>query len=373
MTMHSEIEARLLRAFELTPSEAGLRWLDGRVARAMAQPTAVPSRRLRARPLVLRVVLLLVAFLLLAGAVVGGMRLLDQIFESSGMPGWRMAWDRAERLDLAQTDAGVTITLVRAYADLNQVLVGFTVEGLQAAPLSGHGEPAAIEWSARLRDPAGRTEEEWRPSMLGRVVDEPGLTAVALTWEGAVAPQAGTWELIFTSVGYHAGGMVSGECYVGSTDPTCANPPPRAMVDGTWRFAFELPKPAGTVLSPNVASTHGAATLTLTELRVSPTMITSLIAMRVSGGSVADWHPNISIRRDGTSYDSRSGYHVTQDLAAQGPEGDVWEFYTIAGADDATGTWEIEISELTYRSTTDTPDEEQIHLSGPWTLTVIVP
>ncbi len=47
---------------------------------------------------------------------------------------------------------------------------------------------------------------------------------------------------------------------------------------------------------------------------------------------------------------------------------------TIAGADVATGTWDIEISELTYRSSIYDPiEQEGIHLSGPWTFTVTVP
>jgi len=384
MTTHDEIEARLLRAFELSPSEDGLRRLDQRVARAIAQPTPIPYRGGQTRRMILRPLLLLGAFVLLTGAVVGGARLLDQIFESSGAPGWRLAWDRAEQLDLTATDAGVTITLVRAYADLNQVLVGFTVEGLEPAPVSGSGSGASapIEWRAALRDPSGRTEQEWASSRGGTHRDEPGLAAIVNTWEGSVTPMAGTWELIFTSVGYNSGGLVPGECNVGATDPQCVSPPPSAMVDGTWQFEFELPAPAGTLLSPNVSSTQGQATLTLTELRISPTMITSRIALRVADSAVADWWPasgwepwvhSMSTRHDGTEHPGNSSSHVTQDPDAQGPDGDVFEFYTFAGVDEATGTWEIEISEITYRaSELDTP-EQRVQLSGPWTLTVTVP
>ena len=383
MTMHDEIEARLIQAFELSPSEDGLRRLDQRVARAMTQPMAIPFRGLRTRRLFLRPLLLLAAFVLLTGAVVGGARLLDQIFESSGMPAWRIAWDRAEKLDLTATDAGVTITLERAYADLNQVLVGFTVEGLPAAPVTGHGEAYPIEWRAELRDPTGRTADQWATSRTGTTVADANLSAVGNFWEGAVTPVAGTWVLTFSSVGYNAGGWVSGECFVGNTDPTCDNPPPNAMIDGTWRFEFALPAPAGTVLSPHVSQTVGEATLTLTELRISPTMITARIALRVEGGTVADWGPaigwgpwvhNASIRRDGTEYAINSITHVTQDPDAQGPYGDVNEFMTIVGADAATGTWEIEFSALRYRASIYDPIEgEGIQLPGPWTLTVSAP
>ena len=65
--------------------------------------------------------------------MIGASSLLDRLVEDSGTPGWLAAWERAELLDLEQTDGDVTITLVRAYADRNQVLVGFTVAGLPAA------------------------------------------------------------------------------------------------------------------------------------------------------------------------------------------------------------------------------------------------
>ncbi len=383
MTMHDEIEVRLLRAFEVTPSEVGLRRLDQRVARAMAQPMTIPYRGFGGRRLLLRPLLVLVALLLLTGAVAGGLGLLDQMFESSGMPGWRTAWDRAERLDLVQTDAGVTITVERAYADRNQALVGFTVEGLPAAPVTGHGEAYPIEWRAELRDPTGRTADQWATSGTGTTIADSNLTAVGTFWEGAVTPVAGTWVLTFSSVGYNSGGFVSGECFVGNTDPTCDNPPPNAMVDGSWRFEFALPAPAGTVLTPNVSQTVDDATLTLTELRITPTMITARIGLRVEGGRVADWGPaigwgpwvhNMSIRRDGTEIaGGNSATHVTQDPDAQGPYGDVLEFQ-FAGSDVAAGTWEIKISEITYRASIYDPiDQEGIHLSGPWTLTVTVP
>ena len=384
MTMHSEMEARLLKAFELSPSEDGLRRLDQRVAAAMARPTAIASRGFGGGRMFVRPLLVLVALLLLTGAVAGGLGLLDQLFESSGMPSWRIAWDRAERLNLVQTDAGITITLERAYADLNEVLVGFTVEGLPAAPLTGHGEAYPIEWRAELRDPTGRTEEQWASTGTRGTITDPNLSAVGNFWEGTVTPVAGTWVLTLTSIGYNAGGLVSGECYVGNTDPTCDNPPPNAMIDGTWRFEFALPAPAGTVLSPNVSETVGDGTLTLTELRISPTMVTARIALRVAGGSVANWGPalgwgpwvhNLSIRHDGTEYASRISYHVTQDPDAQGPYGDVWEFMTIAGSDITTGSWEIKISEITYMAGNCVAPcpEQEIHLTGPWTLTVTVP
>ena len=377
MTTSNEIETRLLRAVAFEPSADGLRWLDQRVARVASQPVAVPRRGFFIPRFVLRPVLVLAAFLLLAGAVAGGMGLLDQLFQSS-TPGWRTGWDRAERLDLSQTDAGVTITLERAYADRNLALVGFTVAGLDPAPVNEHGEAAPLEWRAELRDPNGRSDQEWATSLGGSLIADANLSAVGNIWEGVVTPVAGTWELTFTSVGYNSGGFVSGECDASNTDPSCVNRPPNAMVDGTWNFTFELPAPVGTVVTPHVSVAEGGATLTLTQLRITPTMITSRIAMRVDGSSVADWSPVNgpgapylgSIRSGDNAYDFNSGSHLTQDPASQGPEGDVNEFMTPAGSDQAAGTWEYRIPAITYRKDLNSP---YLTLNGPWTLTVTVP
>lgn len=368
MTTREEIETRLQRAVAVDPTEAGLRWLDQRVAQLAARSVAMP--RQRGFRTFLRPLALVAALMLLAGAVAAGTGLLDRIFESSGMPGWRLAWDRAERLGLKQTDAGITITLERAYADRNQFLVGVTVAGLEPAPTSGHGESAPIEWKAELRDPAGRTSDQWAATRAGSDIADTNLSAIVHVWEGAVTPMAGTWVLTFSSIGYNGGGFVSGECTTGNTDPACVNPPANAMIDGTWRFEFELPAPAGMVLSPNVSVTQGEGTLTLTQLRITPTMVTSRIALRVAGGSVVEWQPTISIRRGDTPYVTNASYHITQDPNTQGPEGDLNEFLTTAGADTASGTWVIEIPELTYRSSESGPETR---LVGPWTLTVTVP
>jgi hypothetical protein len=368
MTTRDQIETRLLQAVAVEPSEDGLRWLDQRVAQIAARPAAVARRGFGMPRLILRPVALLAAFVLLTGAVVGTLGLLSRIIESSG-PGWQTAWAQAERLDLTATDAGVTINVERAYADLNQVLVGFTVAGLEV-PTNAAEDPAALQWLVEIQDPTGRSSEQWATSLGGRGMDETGLSAVVQTWEGSVAPTAGTWVLTFTSVGYHGGGFVPGQCTVGATEPECVSPPPTGMIDGTWQFKFQLPKPSGAIVSTDAQTTVGPGTLTLTELRVSPTMIKATMALRVAGTAILDWDGvRGSVRHDGTAYSFQAGRHVTIDPEQQGPMGDVNELMTVAGTDALAGTWELEFSELSYQTT----DGERVQLDGPWRLTVSVP
>jgi hypothetical protein len=158
-------------------------------------------------------------------------------------------------------------------------------------------------------------------------------------------PAAGAWELTVTSVGY--GGTTDG------------------MVDGTWRFAFDLPKPTGTLVSAAVSDTEGQATVTLTKIRITPTMVTFRAALQVTGSTVVFWSPgrmNV-VRHGGTAYQIADVTHIDASPNQN-------EFRTSAGTDEAAGTWEIEIPDLWYSSGDDGPD---IHLDGPWTLMVTVP
>lgn len=346
MTTREEIETRLRKAVEVEPSQDGLRWLDQRVAQIATRPIAAARSGAARRRFILRPLALVAAFVLLAGAVGAAVGLLDRLVEAT--PGWRTAWDRAEVLGLRQTDSGVTLTLERAYADLNQVVVGITVDGLEAPPglTDDDGNVDHIlSWDMELRGPGGWTNlsVQPHPDIAGRVV-EANQSAFIMTFSDP-PPGAGTWELTVSSVGY--GATTNG------------------MVDGTWQFAFVLPKPTGTAVSAAVSNTVGQATVTLTELRITPTMITFTSSLDVAGSTVVFWSPGrvTSIRHGDTSYDIADVTHFDAN-----PNQNV--FRTAAGTDETAGTWEIEIADLWYSTSDDGPD---VHLDGPWTLTVSVP
>ncbi|MGI8703962.1 MAG: DUF4179 domain-containing protein [Candidatus Limnocylindrales bacterium] len=372
MTRHEDIEERLIGALAVVPSEDGLRWLDQRVAGLVAQPAATRPRWVPGRRGLLRPLALVAAFAVATGTVVGAMGLLDRTVEDSSLPGWRTAWDRAEVLDLQQTDNGLTVTLERAYADLNQVLVGFTVEGLEA-PTSTVGERGpAIDWVAELRDPTGRTADQWAPSSLSMGADETNLSAVIQTWQGAPAPVAGTWELTVTSIGYSA--MTNaGSCGAGDeTGDACASAGISGPIEGNWSFEFDLPKPSGTVVASEATATKGEATITLSQLRISPTMVSGRIGLRLADETVAYWGLlDAEVRHDGATYPINMATHIDPEDPHDGPNGDENEFGTIGGSDEAAGEWVVHIPQLSYG--TDDPAQTPVELSGPWTLTVTVP
>ena len=373
MTTIDEIETILTRAFAVAPSADAVQVLDQRVARAMAGSATIPRRWAPSRRLFLRPLALVAAFVVLTGTVVGAMNLLERTVGSN--TAFSTAWDRAEILGIERTNAGLTLTLERAYADVNQTMVFMTVEGL-GAPTLGAGGQANISWTGELRDPSGR--QLMATSMSGTGAVEPDMSVIVQSWAGAPAPTAGTWELIVTSAGYEGGGMVPGICTEGATEAAC-DPPADTMIDGTWRFEFDLPEPAGSVIKSDVSDTVGQGTVTLTELRVSPTMIVARLALRVDGAQVVYWSQSpdpgssLSIRHGDTTYLPNSGYHVTQDPDDHGPDGDVNEWSADVGSVDAAGTWQIEIPAIAYHEAATSDPAMGVRLAGPWTLTVTVP
>ena len=70
-------------------------------------------------------------------------------------------------------------------------------------------------------------------------------------------------------------------------------------------------------------------------------------------------------RRGGDTFSLTTGRHVLVDDPDIGPD----DYSTMAGTDEATGTWEIVIPAIDYGMT----NGEEDHLTGPWTLTVDAP
>ena len=173
MSTNETIEARLQRALEVDPSEDALAWLDRRVSQVIARPVAHnAARRGRRLPLLLRPLPLLAAFLLLTGADAGTLGLLERIATESG-GGYRVAWERAEVLGISHTDAGFTVMLERAYADINQVVVSLNVQG----PRTGE-EGSSVDLGISLIDAAGEHREQ-----VGTAAGNTDLAAVVRAWD----------------------------------------------------------------------------------------------------------------------------------------------------------------------------------------------
>jgi hypothetical protein len=338
MSGHDDIENRLTRAMAFTPSAVAMQGLDERVAKMLAAPAAPQARSGMGR--LLRPLALAAALALTAGAVVAAVSLIDQLAEEAS-PGWATAWERAEILGIQQTDAGLTLSLERAYVDVNQVVLGMVIDGLDPL-LLGDGANQ-LSWRTELIGPNGWTPPAEASNNVARGVA--GDQSAFIFTFGSPPVTAGMWQLSVTSIGYGEGNMT----------------------DGSWTFAFELPEPEGTVVTGEASDTVGDATLTLTELRISPSIVVARIRLDVAGTTFAGWSAGTG--QDGEVIrHGEATYQIWEEgIFAATPQEN--EYLTMEGVEDGDGTWEIVIPKLGYYPTAD----EGIHLEGPWTLTVTVP
>ena len=330
-----------------------MEWLDQRLARAMAEPQTARRRDVSRLRTLGPALLVVAASLVLAGAVAAAMGLFERTI--APIPGWTAAWERAEIVDLSEIDAGLTLTLERAYVDVNQVIVFVSVEGLASPRASDDVVIDHLDWNGTLREPTGRYPIA--ATGMAAVDADLGVAVMSMEFDPPVSA-AGTYELEVTSIRYGADG------------PECVSPCSSDEIEGSWRFTFDLPEPIGTVVTLDVADTVGSATLRLTELRITPTMISARIAMFVDDRPVAYWGfipgPDDLSHGDMT-YGFWTGRHILD--VEPYTEGPVMAYSTTAGSDEAAGTWEIVIPSVDYGM----GDGEAVHVDGPWTLSVTVP
>ncbi len=196
---------------------------------------------------------------------------------------------------------------------------------------------------------------------------EPNLAAAAEAFQFDAPLVAGTYQLSISEIGFGASG------------PACVSPCMDDEITGTWQFAFDLPAPAGATVAVDAVDTVGPATLHLTELQVSPTMIRAQISLEIDGTLVSAWAgPSSSvpgtIQHAGAEHvvDSGVPQYVGDPPAGTGQT----LFFTTSGSDEVSGTWEIQIPDLSYqlgwrgpdhphRSVDPDGDGALAHLHGP--------
>jgi hypothetical protein len=294
------------------------------MAAAMA-PQIAPRRSLLRRRTRLPLALA-AAFIVLAGATVAAVSLLDEAADS-GDTGTALAWDRSIPINQRQVDGDMAVTLARGYVDTSRVVVGLSIERAGWGPTDVLG--------LELRDPAGVV----LPAGGGPGFLAEGDAESALIYSfGPPTMTRGEYTLRAAIVGARPG------------DP------------GPWVFDFTLPEPAGVVANGGRTAEVASASIDLGEVRIAPTMITAAIVVRPTDGESFGWAPVGTIAREKDAFDivwsSSSGASDTELLMG-----------TDAGTDAASGTWTITVTELVGVR----PNLSQIRLQGPWVFTVEIP
>jgi hypothetical protein len=319
MTDVRALEARLADAYAVAPPD-GFGAVDRRVASLAAEADAPrPRRRWRG----LRVALALAAaLLLLAGATVAAVRLLEVL--AGATPGTSVVLNKGVVLGERQVHGDYAITLERAYGDINRVVVVLSIE---RADRSGH---VRVEMSPNLVDPAGH------------VLDRDG-TDVGAT-EGNAMAETFTFAPATSTEGDYTLQVTTGR-----DSPV-------------WTYAFRLPAPVGSIVEVGRTIHRSGAAVSVGEVRLSPTMISASIRVHSSEPDIADW-ATIGFLRHG----DHTIEFALEHGSADDDEGSIVS--TVEGADPASGEWTLTVTEMVGERF----DETQVRLRGPWEFTFDVP
>ncbi len=233
-----ELQARLDRQLA---SQAARRRNAG-PARFFVRPRWLP-----ARAAVLAAVLIILA--LLVGVAYAVAPLLMDIWQHNAMTNVERE-GLAQELNLSQTVNGVTVTLERAYADANRIVIGYTC----SSPGQPSGDVCDVGSVANLTDSAGRS---YRPlsGLMGRGGAEQ-LAAHVLNFDGADLPpgtSSATFHLAVIQI--TAGKDGTGDA------------------EGAWVFDFTLPVVPGRIAEVGQEATASEVTVRLDRVVVTPSEV----------------------------------------------------------------------------------------------------
>lgn len=340
------LERDLQTALRWEPSAAAVHRMDIRVAllkvaAARAVPREVAGWRWPRR----RLLVLAIAGLLLMGAA-SALTLLQKAVDLD--PRWRAAYEQAERLNLSQTIGDYTVTLERAYADPNELVL--------AISLKGPSDSFVALPQARVTDASGRQYLEVVTAGSGdsasggsgsiHAFQVPPDVATPLDLTVAIEP------------------LKSEPLYDLSSPPSWFSAPPREEpgLVGPWLFHISVPLHIAATVTPAQTVEASGIEITLTSVRITGTSIrvrldTGLSAVR--NEEFSKWSLEGTIRHGTRGVAQALDWiPISPDWTGQpiGPEvlsmlesgedGSVMMRQTLAGSDAPSGSWTLTIMRL---------------------------
>lgn len=297
-----------------------------------------------------RAAALLAAVLILGGAGGGLFGMYEGMVGSEGA--WRTAWDRAAVLGVSQSIDGYRVTIERAYADPNQLMLAISVDDLDRRG-----------WTQVAASAVDVTDEQGRSfgQSMGMSSPDGSSAAANLAW---LTPPLG-----LTS-GQHTLHVVVPSISVrdNTTPPPDASPGtvkggdswyPWHEVAGPWTFTIPLDVAGGSVARPNSAARVGATEVRLTQVTVSPSSVNATISV-TDGGKGGEWAPIGQFEHAGRVYPIASSPNGGRDSAIA--------LQALDGTTSASGAWTLRIDELVGFDGT-----QQVRLTGPWEITFSIP
>lgn len=319
----------------------------------------------------------LVAALLLAGGAYAVNALIGQVVRRDLGTAYVEAANLGRKLDLTQTMNGVTVTVEHAYADVNRIIVGYTIE----TPAPFAEEHAGIMARLVLADSSGRTY----PSRIGVGTGDSGSRVGdhVMSFDGAGLPP-GTTEMTFNlTIPEFSASRITGSLPTAATpsqDSATASPQraptgsEEVRIPGPWRFTVTLPVLSGRVAHVNQTVTAAGIPMTLERVVVSPTETRAYLSFPTPGDLPAEqWQAMARLAVEG--WDSRdkqlgpgtSGPPINRTYSVSVP----------ASLQDKRGAWTLTVDELLGMPIDGSIGPEGgmdiTRIAGPWVFTFVVP
>lgn len=266
--------------------------------------------------------------------------------------GWRTAWNRAAVLGISQTIDGYRVTIQRAYADPNQLMLAISLDDLDRR---GWTQVAAM--GVDVTDEQGRSFE----GSIGTSSPDGSSAAANLAWltpPAGLTPGQHTLHVSVPSISVRD-----------STTPPPDEPSgvlnrgdswnPWHEVAGPWTFTIPLDVAAGSVARLDSAARVGGTEVRLTQVTVSPSSVNATIGV-TDGGRGEPWAPIGQFEHAGRVYPIA--------LSSNGGGDGAITLQALDGTTSASGDWTLRIDELVGDDGT-----QQVRLTGPWEITFSMP
>jgi hypothetical protein len=273
----------------------------------------------------------------------------------------------AQELNLSQTVDGVTVTLERAYADANRIVVGFTIK-------DPNGQRYDPYHHLTLTDMAGTVFSGTigfgvtGQSDILQVSLPPGEGANVICFDAASvegAPAELDLRLVMEVV--EALPLDAFE-----PPPTSDSPPaepPMVVVEeeaivGPFTFDFSVPFIPGRVAEVNQTIEAAGVAVRLERVVVTPSETRAYLRFDSPGGAEMHWTPMAMLQAPGEDGKSHTGY-----VGSYGPAS--YQYGFLASLYDQQGEWTLTVTELVGSDLT--RPGEQTWLAGPWVFRFRVP
>lgn len=282
--------------------------------------------------------------------------------------------DLVQQLHLSQTVDGVTVTLERAYADANRIVVGYTIKA-----------PNGQRYEARrltLTDAAGTVFHETvgfgvsGASDILEAAPPPGEKVNVVSFdaapvEGAPAALDLRLEMELEERALPPGASASpptpGGLPAEAPMRVEVQPLPVGRIIGPFTFDFRTPFIPGRVIEMNQTVEDAGVAVRLERLVVTPSETRATICFTAPDGGRRQWVPILTLEAGNEQY---AGGIVSKTFY-EGGEG-CYQGSFLASLHDQGGAWRLTVSELVGEDT-DLPTEPQIRLAGPWVFRFRVP